>query len=440
MNLAERVQLAGVVGAGGGGFPAHVKLAAPADTVIANGAECEPLLHKDGAVMEHFAARVVRGVELSMEAVGAATGVIGIKAKNEHAVAAVQAAVAGTRVRVQLLGDYYPAGDEYDLVHEVTGRLIPPAGIPLNVGVVVNNVETLVNIAEAADSRPVILKYLTVAGAVRTPMTVAAPVGTSLAECIAAAGGAMTSDPVLLLGGAMMGETTDRLDTPVTKMTTGVIVLPRDHPVVRRKLQPPAVQARIGKSACDQCRYCTEYCPRFLLGYMVEPHQVMRGLGFTVATESARWNDWAALCCSCGLCTLFACPEQLFPKEACDDAKTALRAAGRKWSGPATVTPHPVREGRRVPIKTLLRRLDLYPYDSPAPLRAEPLAPAHVVLRLKQSAGAAASPLVRPGEQVRTAQPVAEPPAGALGAWLHAPFAAVVEAVTETELHLTRLP
>jgi Na+-translocating ferredoxin:NAD+ oxidoreductase RnfC subunit len=440
MNLVESVKLAGVVGAGGGGFPAHVKLAAPADTVIANGAECEPLLHKDGVVMEHFAARLVRGVELSMAAVGAATGVIAVKAKNEHAVAAVQAAVARSRVRVQLLGDYYPVGDEFDLVHEVTGRLIPPGGIPLNVGVVVNNVETLVNIAEAADGRPVIRKFLTVAGAVRTPMTLAAPVGTSLAECLAAAGGAATDDPVLCLGGMMMGETTDRLDTPVTKTTTGVIVLPRGHPVVQRKLQPPTVQARIGKSACDQCRYCTEYCPRFLLGYAVEPHQVMRGLGFIGAADGTRWNDWAALCCACGLCTLFACPEQLFPKEACDDAKTGLRAAGRKWSGPTKVTPHPMREGRRVPIKALLRRLDLQPYDAPAPLRAEPLAPARVVLRLKQSAGAASQPLVRPGERVRVAQPVAEPPAGALGAWLHAPFAAVVDAVTATELHLTRLP
>jgi len=439
MNLVERVQQAGVVGAGGGGFPTHVKLGGKADTVIANGAECEPLLHKDSIVMEHLAGRLVRGVELSMEAVGAATGVIAIKAKNEHAVAAVQAAVAGTRVRVQLLGDYYPAGDEYDLVHEVTGRLIPPAGIPLNVGVVVNNVETLVNVAEAGEDRPVLRKHLTVAGAVRTPMTVIAPIGTPIADCIAAAGGATTADPVLCLGGAMMGETTDRLDTPVTKTTTGFIVLPREHPVIQRKLQPPRVQAHIGKSACDQCRYCTEYCPRYLLGYAVEPHQVMRGLGFS-ATQAASWNDWAALCCSCGLCTLFACPEQLFPKEACDDAKAALRAAGRKWSGPTTVTPHPMREGRRVPIKVLLRRLDFQAYDFPAPLRAEPLAPTRVVLRLKQSSGAASQPLVRPGERVSAGQPVAEPAPNALGARLHAPFAAVVDAVTETELHLTRLP
>ena len=83
-TLADKVQKAGVVGAGGGGFPAHVKLAAKADTVIANGAECEPLLHKDAAVMEHFSAQIVKGMLLSMDAVGAKTGIVGVKAKNKQ--------------------------------------------------------------------------------------------------------------------------------------------------------------------------------------------------------------------------------------------------------------------------------------------------------------------------------------------------------------------
>jgi Na+-translocating ferredoxin:NAD+ oxidoreductase RnfC subunit len=336
-----------------------------------------------------------------------------------------------------LLGDYYPAGDEYDLVHEVTGRLIPAAGLPIHAGVVVNNVETLANIAAAADGRPVTLKYLTIAGAVREPVTLAVPVGTSFAECIAAAGGATVPDPVLCLGGMMMGETTTNLDVPVTKTSTGVIVLSREHPVVKRKLTPPAAKARIGKSACDQCRFCTEFCPRFLLGYAVEPHLVMRGLGFN-ATGKQDWNDWAALCCACGLCTLYACPEQLFPKEACDDAKTALRTANRKWSGPATPRPHPMREGRRVPIKALLRKLSLENLDAPAPLRAEPLATARVTLRLKQGAGAPGQPLVSVGARVAAGEVVAEPPADALGARLHAPFAGVIESVTATEILLSR--
>lgn len=438
MNTVELIKQAGVVGAGGGGFPAHAKLAAKADTVIANGAECEPLLHKDGAIMEHRGADLVRGVKLVMEAVGAARGVIAVKAKNKHAVGAVEAAARGSGVEVKLLGDYYPAGDEYDLVHEVTGRSIPPAGLPLNVGVVVQNVETLVNMAAAAEGRPVTVKYLTVAGAVRHPATFTVPLGTSFADCIAAAGGATTPDPVICIGGMMMGETTDKLDTPVTKTTTGIIVLPREHPVVQRKLQPASARDQIGKSACDQCRYCTELCPRYLLGYAVEPHQVMRSLAFT-ATGADKWNEFAGLCCSCGLCTLFACPEQLFPKEACDSSKVALRAQNWKWNGATTVTPHPMREGRRVPIRALLERMHLQDYDRPAPLSSTAVAPSSVTLRLKQGAGAPSAPVVKEGDRVAAGQLIADIPAGSLGSRLHAPFAGVVASVSAQALRLNRL-
>jgi Na+-translocating ferredoxin:NAD+ oxidoreductase RnfC subunit len=437
MNLVEQVRNAGVVGAGGGGFPTHVKLAAKADTVIANGAECEPLLHKDAVVMERSAADVVAGVRLAMEAVGARDGVVAIKAKKKHAVEAVQAACQGTAVRVQLLGDYYPAGDEYDLVYNVTGRLIPPAGIPIHVGVVVNNVETFVNIVAASKGRPVTQKILTIAGAVKQPVTLTVPLGTSFRECIEAAGGLATNDPVLCLGGLMMGETTDDLDRPVVKTTTGVVVLPRQHHVIQRKLKPAATQARIGKSACDQCRYCTEYCPRFTLGYAVEPHQVMRSLAFT-ATGAELWNQWAALCCACGLCTLYACPEELFPKEACDDAKAALRRLGQKWSGKTTVAVHPMREGRRVPIQSLVKKLHVQEYDLHTPVLEDPLAPRRVVLPLKQSAGAPNKPIVKAGERVSAGQLLGEVPAGALGAVIHAPFAGTVTDVKEDRIILTR--
>jgi Na+-translocating ferredoxin:NAD+ oxidoreductase RnfC subunit len=438
MNLVEQVRQAGVVGAGGGGFPTHVKLAAKADTVIANGAECEPLLHKDAVVMEHRAAQIVRGMLLAMETVGARTGIVGIKAKNQHAVATVEAACRGTAVRVHLLGDYYPAGDEYDLVHETTDRLIPPGGIPLQIGVVVCNVETFVNIAAAAEGRPVTHKTLTVAGAIREPRTLTVPLGTSFRECIAAAGGATTSDPVLCIGGLMMGETTDNLDRSVVKTTTGVVVLPRDHHIIERKLKPPAIQNAIGKSACDQCRYCTEYCPRFLLGYAVEPHQVMRSLAFT-ATGQEHWNQWAALCCSCGLCTLYACPEELYPKEACDQSKAEMSKADVKWTGAMTVKPHPMRDGRRVPIKTLMKKLHILQYDHAAPLQEGALSPRRVVLPLKQGAGSPNQALVKPGDRVDAGQPLGGLPEKVLGAVIHAPFAARVAEVTENHIVLTRL-
>jgi Na+-translocating ferredoxin:NAD+ oxidoreductase RnfC subunit len=433
MKLIEQVRRAGVVGAGGGGFPTHVKLASTADTVIANGAECEPLLHKDAAVMEHHAAEMVRGMMLAMEAVKAPNGIVGIKEKNHHAVDAVRAACSGTPVRVHLLGDYYPAGDEYDLVHETTGRLIPPGGIPLNVGAVVCNVETFVNLAAAAAGRPVTQKTLTVAGAVAEPVTLTVPIGATLRDCIAAAGGATVADPVLCVGGMMMGETTENMDLPVTKTTGGVIVLPRDNHVVERKLKPAPIQHAIGKSACDQCRYCTEFCPRFLLGYAVEPHQVMRSLAFT-ATGVEHWNQWAAMCCSCGLCTLFACPEELYPKEACDQSKAEMRKAQVKWTGPMTVTPHPMRDGRRVPIASLMNRLGIAQYAHAAPWKALAVTPAKFVLPLKQSAGNGGRPVIAVGQRVKAGDVLTELPEATLGAIIHAPVVGTVSALNERQI------
>lgn len=430
MSLIEQTRKAGVVGAGGGGFPAHVKFAARADIVIGNGAECEPLLHKDAAVIEHRAREVVRGMELVMDQVGAREGVLGIKEKKKAVVAAAQEACAGSRVRVHLLGDYYPAGDEYDLVFAVTGKLIPPQGLPLQVGAVVSNVETLAQVAAAAAGHPVTHKMVTIAGAVANPSTFEVPLGASYRDLVAAAGGATCESPVLQIGGMMMGRTSESLDVSITKTDAGAIVLPRAHKTIERKLRPKEAQARIGRSACDQCRYCTEFCPRFLLGYAVEPHQVMRGLGFTSA-GSSQWNPWASLCCSCGLCTLYACPEDLYPKEACDDAKIELKATGFKWTGPAPERPHPFHDGRHVPIDRLVSKLGIGAWDQPAPLRPFPKELTRLVLSLKQSAGVAVTPSVREGQRVKAGEVVGVPPEGALGALLHAPLEARVESVTD---------
>jgi Na+-translocating ferredoxin:NAD+ oxidoreductase RnfC subunit len=437
MTLADKVKKAGVVGAGGGGFPAHVKLAAKADTVIANGAECEPLLHKDAAVMEHFSKEIVQGMLLSMDALGANQGIVGIKAKNKHAVESMEAACQGTPVKVHLLGDYYPAGDEYDLVYTTTGRLIPPAGIPIQVGCVVNNVETFANIAAAAEGKPVIEKTLTLAGAVNHPLTLTVPIGVTFREAIEATGGFSVPDPVLVIGGLMMGQTTENLDEPITKTTTGVVVLPRTHHVIERKLKPYKAQAQIGKSACDQCRYCTEYCPRFLLGYDVQPHAVMRSLAFT-STGADYWNQLAALCCACGLCTLYGCPEELYPKEACDNSKVEMRKANQKWTGKMEVKPHPMREGRRVPIKSLMKKMAIEQYNHPAHLEEVSFKPKRAVVALKQNAGAPNISLVRAGDRVSVGQQIGEIPEKAMGAIIHAPFGGVVEAVTDKHIILNR--
>jgi Na+-translocating ferredoxin:NAD+ oxidoreductase RnfC subunit len=171
----EDIAAAGVVGAGGAGFPTHVKLSGKADTVLINAAECEPLLHKDKEVLRDYADIVIEGLRTAMQLVGADQGRIGIKEKYHDVIELVQGKCT-SGVEVATLRDAYPAGDEFILVYDVLRRAIPPGGIPLNVGAVVMNVETSLNVARAA-TQPVTEKFLSVAGAVAQPVTLRVPIG-----------------------------------------------------------------------------------------------------------------------------------------------------------------------------------------------------------------------------------------------------------------------
>ncbi len=426
----------GVVGAGGAGFPTHVKAAAQAEYVLANGAECEPLLHKDYELMCRYPAEICEGLSLMRQWTGAREARFGIKEKNAHAVTAIRPEAGKRATELVLLGDFYPSGDEYELVYAATGRLIPPAGIPLHVGCVVNNVETLYNAFHAAKGVPVTQKFLSVTGAVRRPASFWAPVGASFRDLIAHVGGvATTGDFGLFVSGIMMGSLSFDLDDVVTKTLTGLIVLPRDHYLIARKDQPLQSMNRIGKSACDQCSYCTEFCPRYLLGYDVQPHKVMRSLGFTL-TGANNWNQWGELCCACGLCTLYACPEDLYPKEACDQAKGSLREAGIQFRQEKPVTVHPMKDYRRVPLSMLRKRLKVEEYETECPFTESSPRPAMVRIRLKQHAGRPAHAVVTKGARVRAGEAVGRVPDNELGATVHASIAGQVTAVTDTYVEI----
>jgi Na+-translocating ferredoxin:NAD+ oxidoreductase RnfC subunit len=429
MLLTDKIFNAGVVGAGGAGFPAHIKAKSRVEIVLANGAECEPLIHKDYELMLHFPKEIARGLELLIESTSAKKGFFGIKEKNVKAISAITKAING-KTELTKLGDFYPSGDEFELVYESTGRLIPPAGIPLDIGCVVNNVETLYNIALAEKEIPVIKKFICVAGAVKKPSSFFVPVGTRFKDVLEHSGGVKANEFGIFVGGVMMGHLTFDLDEVITKTTAGLVVLPKDHYLIKRKNQPEQNWHRIGKSACDQCSYCTEFCPRYLLGYQVEPHQVMRSLGFT-KTGSAVWNQMAELCSSCGLCTLYACPEDLYPKEACDKAKTEMREAGIKFIQQKPVKVHPIKEGRRVPLKQLIMKLKLQDYDVNSPFNSEKILIKKVRIPLQQHIGKHATAIVKKGEVIKEGQMIGKIPDGELGANIHASISGKVKEVTK---------
>ena len=426
--LSETLREAGVVGAGGAGFPTYVKAQSQVEFVIANGAECEPLIHKDAELMKHFPAEILAGMNAMMDATGARSGKFGVKTKNAESIEALKRNLQPGRIEMVLLGDFYPSGDEYELVYSATGRLIPPAGIPLQVGCVVNNVETLYNVHLAAKGQPVTEKFLSVCGAVAEPKSFWAPVGTPFRDLVAMAGPTIGEFGVFV-SGIMMGTLTFDLDDVVTKTTGGLIVLPRDHYLMTRRTRSEQEMNHIGKSACDQCSYCTEFCPRYLLGYEVMPHKVMRSLGFTL-TGADIWNQWAELCCACGICTLYACPEDLYPKEACDMGKRDRKAAGLKFVQQKPVEVHPMKEYRRVPLAQLRKRLQIEEYERETPYVESAARPAVVRVKLKQHAGETAAAAVKEGQKVKRGQAVGRVPPGKLGADVHASIDGKVRAVT----------
>jgi Na+-translocating ferredoxin:NAD+ oxidoreductase RnfC subunit len=432
LNLAEL----GLVGCGGAGFPTHVKLAAKEiDHLIVNGAECEPLLHKDKELLHHCTEEFFRGLLQAITLTGAKQAHICVKKKYPDLVDHLQKHVPDKRIHVLPLGDFYPAGDEYELVWEAAQRLIPFGGIPLQIGCVVINVETLINLGRA---RPVVTKFLTVGGAVPHPITVEVPVGTTYGEVIALAGLKKTDGVTFIDGGPMMGRIVTSLDEVITKTCGGILVLPNTHPLIVRMTRTEPQIKRIARSACDQCTDCTELCPRRLLGYPVQPHRSMRTAQLATFENQAYSID-SIFCCECGLCTLFSCPEDLPPREITVMAKRHHLGQGVKpaaWKGQPEI--HPMRSARRVSISRLIKRLGLLEYDKPAPLTKVNLRPERVKLPLKMHIGVAAVPLVKVGDKVEVGQKIAGLPEGKLGAVIHASIAGRVTAVDQHAISISR--
>lgn len=449
-ELAAAVRAAGVVGAGGAGFPSHVKIGARVDTVIANGAECDPLLQCDQRLMESRATEVVRAMRLVMEATGARRGILALKEKYATATAALQRALQAQGqdggLSLLLLESRYPAGDEFVLVYEATGRLVPETGLPLEVGCLVQNVQTLFNIARAERGAPVTHRLLTVAGAVARPVTLWAPVGTAVRDLLAWAGGIQLprwsersgEDYAAVLGGPMMGRVAASLDEPVTKTTSGLLILPRDGAVVRYLTRSRQSWVRRGMSTCDQCRDCTDLCPRYLLGHNLRPHEVMRAIGYGQARPADKVTA-AVLCCECRLCEAYACPLELSPMSYYVSIKQQLRTQGwvNKVHKRGDLAPHPMRAYRLVPTDRLIARLGLTEWQHQiCSLDEADFRPARVCIPLRQHIGVAAVPRVASGDRVAVGDLIAQIPDGQLGANVHASIAGRIAEVSDQAIQI----
>ncbi len=285
----------GIVGMGGAAFPTQVKLSPPPEQkiemYILNGAECEPYLTADDRVMQERADDVVLGLRLMMRAIGVERAMIGVEDNTPDSIRALtEAASEYKQISVRKLPTKYPQGAEKQLIYMLTGREVPGGGLPMNVGVGINNVSTALAVAEAVcDGKPLMERALTVTGsAFAEPRNLIVRLGTSFQDVIDYCGGFAKEPVKILMGGPMMGMAQYTTDVPVIKGTSGIVALAEEDVSI------------VESQTCIRCGRCVKACPMYLLpsalGILCERHKF----------EEAR--DLGLLdCVECGCCT-YVCP------------------------------------------------------------------------------------------------------------------------------------
>ena len=431
IELSSILQQSGIVGAGGAGFPTYAKLDERAETIILNCAECEPLLRLHRQLLEKYAREIVETFYMIGRTVGAKDIVIGIKKAYKKTIEALNACIGDYEgVRLGLLDEVYPAGDEVVLIYEVTGKVVRPGGLPIESGVAVFNVETVYNVYRAVKAQtPVVDKLVSVVAEVKHPVTVRVPIGCTLEEVVSMAGGSTVRNPVYFVGGPMMGNIGIG-SQPVTKTTNAILVLPEDHLIIQKKNRKASIDLKRAAASCCQCTMCTDLCPRNRLGHPIEPHKFMRAATCKDMQETEVFLN-TMFCSSCGLCEMYSCMQSLSPRSLMADYKAGLRANGIR--PPQGVEPKPVgpeREYRKVPMERLMARLDLTQYDKEAPLQDEKADVKRVRILLGQHIGAPASPIVKPQDMVEAGQMIAEPGKG-LSVGIHASITGRITEVSD---------
>jgi electron transport complex protein RnfC len=298
-ELLQKVHRAGIIGIGGAGFPTHVKLKPPADspvdTLLLNGAECEPYLTADHRMMLEKAEEIVEGAEILLKILGIKACAIGIENNKPDAISTMQSAVERLQepeftIAVETLEVKYPQGSEKQLIQAITGRKVPAMALPSAVGVVVHNVSTTKAVYDAVVlDKPLIEKVITVSGrGINKPANLLVKIGTKVKDIVEFCGGTSEDLARVVLGGPMMGFAVSTLDIPVTKTTSSILFLSEDE-IDTNEL-----------SNCIRCGWCLDVCPMGL-----EPKEVGIYVEANRAEDTEKFGVFE--CFECGSCA-YVCP------------------------------------------------------------------------------------------------------------------------------------
>ena len=408
MELKEIMREAGIVGSGGAGFPSYAKLADGADTLVINGAECEPLLYTDYVLLQKEMPMVLAGIAATIEYAHIPRALLCVKDHTAKRLKLADGARLADKIMLKILPDVYPMGDEISLIYEALGRVVKPGNLPITAGVIVYNVETMYNVAAALKRKEnLTMKWLTIGGNVEQPIVVKVPIGTPIAELFEQNSIIVPEAHTVLDGGPSMGKVIDPETAVVTKTTKGLLILPNLSPAIESKYLDGAKSIARAETACCQCTRCTDMCPRNLLGYPLEPHKMVR-TAKGVAAVMPEMVLAATLCCGCGLCETLACCQGISPKAVINEYKVLLAKNKMRYVAKEDVEVSPEREYRMVPSERWANVLGVGKFDKVAKYIGEQNSYNHVEILLRQHIGAPSVAIVEDGDMVEKGDKIAD--------------------------------
>ena len=398
---------AGIVGAGGAGFPSYAKLADGADTLVVNGAECEPLLYTDYILLKREMPMVLSGIKAVMDYAKIPCALLCVKEHTAVRLKLKDGAKLSDRIILKTLPDVYPMGDEISLIYQATGRVVKPGNLPITSGVIVLNVETLYNVARAVKSGDSVTeKYVTIGGDIPEAIVVKVPIGTLVSELFERNSITIPEGYTVLDGGPSMGKVIDSENAVITKTTKGLLILPDNCEAIMSKYLDGEKSIARAETACCQCTRCTDMCPRHLLGYPLEPHKMVR----TAKSAAAIMPEMvisATLCCGCGICETLACCQGISPKAVINEYKSLLAKNKMRYVGKDEVSPAIERDWRMVPSERWANVLGIAKFDKLAKYIGEQ-SYEKVEILLRQHIGAPSVPCVKDGDIVTKGDKIAE--------------------------------
>ncbi|MBQ3234752.1 MAG: 4Fe-4S dicluster domain-containing protein [Clostridia bacterium] len=407
MDLKTKMREAGIVGAGGAGFPSYAKLADGAEVLVINGAECEPLLYTDYILLKKEIDGVLSGIRAVLDYLSVTKALLCVKDHTAKKLNIKDGTLLADKITLKVLPDVYPMGDEISLIYQATGKVVKPGNLPITAGVIVYNVETVLNVSNAIiKGEPLTEKWLTVGGDVAKPIVTKVPLGTKIEDLFKALNVAVDDNHVLLDGGPSMGKVIDPEKAVITKTTKGLLILPKNIPAIEAKFIDGAKSVARAETACCQCTRCTDLCPRGLLGYPLEPHKMVRTAKNAV-TLSPEMVISATLCCGCGICETLACCQGISPKAVINEYKVLLAKEKLRFVGKEEVSPHKEREYRMIPSDRWQSVLGVKKYDKVAEYIGELKSFNSVEINLRQHIGAPSVPAVKTGDRVIKGQLIA---------------------------------